>query len=321
MGCCATRSDRPGRIEGRRLASAEIVEIADAAPPPRAEFAGGRSHVGTRSPAIPEDGEGPPREVRLKPFACDTVPVTNARFAAFVAATGYVTEAERLGWGQVFAPLMADPSLATAAFPGTPWWVAVPGASWHAPEGPGSGLAARADHPVVHVSAADAAAFAAWAGGRLPGEAEWEHAARGGLPGDPRFPWGAREPDDADFLPANIWQGRFPVEDTGADGHRGTSPVGAYPPNGAGLHDMAGNVWEWTADAFRVRSRKKAAEARNARARSENMRVMKGGSFLCHASYCYRYRIAARSAVAADSGASNTGFRVFYDCRASAEAP
>ncbi|EAR51138.1 hypothetical protein OG2516_18250 [Oceanicola granulosus HTCC2516] len=313
MGCCPSRLPAGPAGAARPVRSAEIVEIADATPPGQAAFAGGRSHVGTRRPEIPEDGEGPVRPVRLRPFRCDSFPVTNARFAAFVAATGYVTVAERFGWGQVFAGLMNPAEAAAArAFPGTPWWRAVPGACWHAPEGPGSGITGRASHPAVHVGWDDARAFATWAGGRLPSEAEWEHAARGGLD-QARFPWGDREPDDTGFLPCNIWQGRFPDHDTAADGHAGTSPVGAYPANGAGLHDMAGNVWEWTADPFRVRSAKSAAAARNAHARQENQRVTKGGSFLCHISYCYRYRIAARSGTAADSGASNTGMRVFYD--------
>ncbi|MCA0998311.1 formylglycine-generating enzyme family protein [Alloyangia pacifica] len=287
--------------------------LADATPPPRATFAGGRSHIGTKVPQLPLDGEGLLRTVRLKSFACDTVLVTNARFAAFVAETGYVTEAERLGWGQVFRALMPDLSLVGSTFPQTPWWCAVAGASWQAPEGPGTGIANRLDHPAVHLSWRDARDFAAWAGGRLPTEAEWEHAARGGLPGDPRFPWGEREPDDTVFMPCNIWQGRFPNHNTAADGHVGTSPVGYFPANGAGLFDMVGNTWEWTAEPFRIRSQRRAARARNVYAMAENERLMKGGSFLCHISYCYRYRIAARSGVAADSGASHTGLRVFYD--------
>lgn len=314
MTCCPDRPDFVGGTHDHEAHVArEIERFADARPPARASFAGGRSHVGTHHPAMPDDGEGLVRRVTLKPFSCDTTLVTNARFAAFSLDTGYVTEAEELGWGQVFRTLMPDPSRAGRTFPSTPWWVAVNGACWHAPEGPGTGLAGREDHPVVHVSWRDARAFADWSGGRLPTEAEWEHAARGGLTGDPRFPWGDREPDDTDFLPCNIWQGYFPDENTQADGYVGTSPVTAFAQNPAGLHDMAGNVWEWTADPFRIRSNKRSAKERNAQARSENQRVMKGGSFLCHISYCYRYRIAARSGVAADSGASNTGFRVFYD--------
>nr|WP_280157153.1 formylglycine-generating enzyme family protein [Wenxinia saemankumensis] len=274
-------------------------------------FDAGRSHVGTDAPVIGPDGEGPRRSVELSPFAIDAVPVTNARFAAFVAETGFVTVAERYRWAPVFRDLIPARRRPAPSNSSTPWWVACEGAAWFAPEGPGSDLAGRADHPAVNVAWEDARAFAAWAGGRLPSEAEWEHAARGGAP-DPRFPWGDREPDDTAFLPANIWQGRFPDLNTLADGWAGPSPVGRYPPNPAGLFDMAGNVWEWTADPFRVRSRNAVAQARNAQSRNRREKVMKGGSSLCHASYCYRYRIAARFGTPAESGASNTGVRVLY---------
>ena len=314
MSCCAQRPDLSAEApaSGPRT-SADIGRIADARPPARVAFGGGKSHIGTFRPEIRADGEGLVREVKLRPFAADATPVTNARFAAFVAATGYVTESERYGWGPVFHGLLPDPTAYPPSQSRTPWWVICDGAWWAEPEGPGSHLRDRADHPAAHVSWADACAFAAWAGGRLPSEAEWEHAARGGLLGDPRFPWGDREPDDAEFLPCNIWQGRFPLENSCADGWLGTSPVGSFAPNGAGLYDMAGNVWEWTAEPFVIRSASRAARARNEEARSQNQKVMKGGSFLCHISYCYRYRIAARSGTAADSGTSNTGFRVFYD--------
>ncbi len=314
MGCCAQELGPRGATGSRSEAPAEIAAIADARPPARAAFKGGRSHVGTDSPVILPDGEGPRRRVTLAPFEAEVVPVTNARFAAFVVETGYVTEAERFGWAPVFRPLLADPDAVPPSNTATPWWGKGDGAAWFAPEGAGSHVRDRADHPAVHIAWADAAAFAAWSGGRLPGEAEWEHAARGGLT-DPRFPWGDEEPDDEAFQPCNIWQGRFPGENTLADGWMGTSPVGSFAPNGAGLYDMAGNVWEWTADAFRIHSLARAAKARIAQAKERGEKVMKGGSFLCHKSYCYRYRIAARSAVAADSGASNTGFRVFYDGR------
>jgi formylglycine-generating enzyme required for sulfatase activity len=311
MGCCATRAvDVP--TASTCVSSPDVVEIADARAPERVRFAGGASHVGTPRPEIPQDGEGLVRTVKLKPFAVDAVLATNARFAAFVAATRYMTEAERFGWGLVFRGLLPEPAAIPPSVSATPWWVKCDGAAWFAPEGPGSHVRDRQDHPVTHVSWADARAFATWAGGRLPTEAEWEHAARGGLD-DPRFPWGDREPDDGEFLPCNIWQGRFPEENSRADGYVGTSPVGTFAPNGRGLCDVAGNVWEWTADPFVVRSASRAAKRRNEEARAEKQRVMKGGSFLCHRSYCYRYRIAARAGVAADSGSSNTGIRVFYD--------
>jgi formylglycine-generating enzyme required for sulfatase activity len=310
MGCCGARADLP--TASTRASSPDVAGIADGRVPERVSFDGGPSHVGTRRPEIPQDGEGMVRTVKVKPFAVDAVLVTNARFAAFVAATDYVTEAERFGWGLVFRGLLPDPAAIAPSVSATPWWVKCDGAAWFAPEGAGSHVRDRQDHPVTHVSWADARAFAAWAGGRLPTEAEWEHAARGGLD-DPRFPWGEREPDDAGFVPCNIWQGRFPEENSLADGYLGTSPVRAFAPNERGLYDVAGNVWEWTADPFQVRSASRAAKRRNEEARAAKERVMKGGSFLCHRSYCYRYRIAARTGVAADSGSSNTGVRVFYD--------
>ena len=304
MSCCAPSRQTTGvgtlapePASNRRL-GAETVH-----------FATTRSFVGTDHPIIAEDGEGPKRAVRLKAFALEVTTVTNARFAAFVAATGYLTEAERFGWSPVFWKLLNNPPPPSET--ATPWWVKVDGACWSAPEGHGSSVVERGDHPVVHVSWEDAKAFAAWVGGRLPTEAEWEHAARGGLT-DPRFPWGDEEPDDQTIY-ANIWQGQFPHTNTLADGFLATSPVKAFAPNGRGLFGMSGNVWEWTADAFRVRSLSSQAKARNARASNTKEKVLKGGSFLCHSSYCYRYRIAARSALTAESSASNAGFRVAYD--------
>lgn len=276
----------------------------------RVLFPASRSFVGTDRPMIAEDGEGPRRQVKLAAFELENTTVTNARFAQFVAATGYVTDAERIGWSPVFRGLLGPDAQGTSDTQFS-WWVKVDGAIWSAPEGANSSIEQREDHPVVQVSLADARAFAAWCGGRLPSEAEWEHAARGGL-GDPRFPWGDAEPDD-ETVYANIWQGQFPRTNTLADGYLGTSPVKAFMPNGAGLFGMSGNVWEWTADPFRVRSLSRQAKARNEQAARTNERVLKGGSFLCHISYCYRYRIAARSALTADSCASNAGFRVAYD--------
>jgi formylglycine-generating enzyme required for sulfatase activity len=256
------------------------------------------------------DGEGPPRRLTLRPFRMDAHQVTNRRFAAFAAATGYRTEAERYGWSYVFH-LLLDRASELPAPDGTPWWRKVDGAHWAAPEGPGSSVANRMDHPAVHIAWNDAAAFAAWAGGRLPTEAEWEHAAKGGND-RARFPWGGAEPDDTTAF-CNIWQGEFPRQNTLADGFLGTAPVDAFAPNGFGLFNMCGNAWEWCADAFRVRSLLRAAKQRNAAATAERERVMKGGSYLCHVSYCYRYRIAARAGRSPDTSAGHTGFRVAYD--------
>ena len=273
---------------------------------------GGKSFVGTDAPEIPSDGEGPARPVQLKPYALEAETVTVERFAQFVEATGYVTESERFGWSAVFHgdPARAGTSARNGNAPA--WWYAVDGACWRHPEGPGSSaLDDRADHPVTHVSWADANAFADWVGGRLPSEAEWEHAARGGA-GHRRFPWGDEEPSDQTVY-ANIWQGVFPHTNTLRDGHERTAPARSFAPNPLGFYNMSGNVWEWTHDAFRVRSQAQRARHRNAQALRDGEKLLKGGSFLCHISYCYRYRIVARMGLSPDSASSNVGFRVAYD--------
>ncbi|MGI5466667.1 formylglycine-generating enzyme family protein [Streptomyces sp. CA-132043] len=244
------------------------------------------------------DAEGPVREVTVAPFAVDAYAVTNARFAAFIAATGHRTDAERFGWSYVFAKFLPGALRKVSPRPdATPWWCGVEGARWDAPEGPGSGLEGRWDHPVVHVSWADAAVFCAWDGGRLPTEAEWEYAARGGLD-QARYPWGDELTPGATHR-CNIWQGTFPVKNTADDGYAGTAPVYAYPPNDYGLFNVAGNVWEWTADTWHSN-----------RSSRSGLRAMRGGSYLCHASYCNRYRVAARTANTPDSTSGNLGFRV-----------
>ena len=285
-----------------------------------------RAIVGTNSPRLPADGEGPARRVRLDAYRIDPHAVSNRRFAAFVEATGYRTDAERFGWSMVFHAYL-PPELDATALPrvaGTPWWCRVEGADWVHPFGPDTSVTGIEDHPVVHVSWNDACAFAAWAGGRLPSEAEWEWAARGGMGGvgDARYPWGDVEPgdEDAEAKRCNIWQGRFPEHDTGADGWRGTTPVDAFEPNGLGLHSMVGNAWEWCADPFQIRSLRKDAKQRNAAARKSEERVLKGGSHLCHRSYCHRYRIAARTAASPDSSTGHTGFRLAADAAASVDA-
>ena len=276
------------------------------------KFAGGNARIGTDRPVLPADGEGPARLVRLKPFAIDPFAVTAGWFREFVNATGYRTDAEQLGWSAVFFAFLPEALRNTASATGASWWRKTQGASWKHPEGPGSSVEDRLDHPVVHVSHNDAAAFGAWAGGRLPTEAEWEYAAHGGRD-EAIFPWGDQEPDDVSFQPCNIWQGTFPALNTGADGFLGTAPVAAFDPNGYGLYNMVGNTWEWCADAFRIQSVSRAARERNRAARAACDRVMKGGSYLCHRSYCYRYRIAARSGAAPDTSAGHLGFRLAFD--------
>ncbi len=294
-----------------------MPQISTAMPGPPERFVrlpGGRFRMGSDEKILPQDGEGPSRLVRVRPFAIDPHAVTNRWFSDFVAATGYRTQAEVIGWAAVFAGLLSadDPRRRTAAQSrGASWWIRADGACWRDPEGAGSDVSGRLDHPVVQVSWNDAAAFARWAGGRLPSEAEWEYAARGGLDAK-RFPWGDLEPDDEANLPCNIWQGEFPVCNTARDGYAGTAPVNTFAPNGFGLHNMVGNTWEWCADAFRIASLAREARRRNADAATSGARVLKGGSFLCHRSYCYRYRPAARSGAPADTAASHTGFRIVY---------
>ncbi len=196
--------------------------------------------------SYPGDGEGPVHDVELASFRIDRYAVTNRDFAAFVGATGWRTDAERFGWSFVFGGLLPDEFPPTRGVEGAPWWRQVMGADWRHPEGPQSDITGRHDHPVVHVSWDDAQAYCAWSGTRLPTEAEWEVAARGGLAGQP-FPWGDElEPGGVHRM--NVFQGEFPGGDTGADGFVGTAPVDAFEPNGYGLHNMTGNVWEWCAD-------------------------------------------------------------------------
>jgi len=281
--------------------------------------------------------EAPVREVAVDAFAIDRGPVTVAQFAEFVEATGYVTVAERPPSATQYPD--ADPSLlveGSIVFHPTPgpvplndpgqWWAYVPGASWRRPWGPESDNSERPEHPVTHVAFEDAEAYAAWAGKRLPSEAEWEYAARGGRDGS-AFAWGDQEQPNGELM-ANFWQGEFPWRNTGAKRWRGTSPVGLFPANGYGLHDVTGNVWEWTTDYFALRGagadtpESPCCASANPRIDSPEgsfdsgrpgahipRRVIKGGSHLCAPSYCLRYRPAARQPEAIDTSTSHIGFR------------
>ena len=313
--CCAAR--RPGANNAAR-ARLPVPTLREGAGGPVHEglvpLPGGVFLMGTDDPeGCPADGEGPVRRVTLRPFAVARTAVTNAQFAAFVAATGYQTEAERFGWSFVFhlfVPRSKRIALVGSAGP-APWWLAVRGACWRAPEGPGSSTKGRRDHPVVHVSWHDAAAYCAWVGVRLPTEAEWEYAARGGLE-QARYPWGDELTPGGKHR-MNIWQGEFPARNTAADGHAGTAPVTAYKPNGHGLYNPTGNVWEWCADWFSPDHHRDGPREDPAGPPTGQARVIRGGSYLCHRSYCNRYRLAARSANTPDSATGNTGFRVAAD--------
>ena len=296
---------------------------ADPCPPSMAPIPGGRYRIGAAG-RLPEEApsEAP---VRLQPFCIGRTEVTNREFAAFVAATGYRTQAEQPLTQEQFPELSAaERRPGSVVFrppsPGEPlaelsWWQWVPGADWRHPEGPGSSIDDRLDHPVVQVSLADAETYAAWAGAALPSEAQWEFAARGGLR-DRAFSWGNT------WRPglANTWQGEFPVRNTADDGFTGTAPVGHFPPNGYGLQDMTGNVWEWTADWYRPGHDRLAdqddpvladpAASNDPREPGVAKHVIKGGSFLCAPNYCSRYRPAAREAESPDTGTSHIGFRL-----------
>ncbi|MFD5191100.1 formylglycine-generating enzyme family protein [Streptomyces sp. NPDC058357] len=306
--CCTPARSPGGSAPPLRLLSS---------PPPRHESSavgmvllpGGEFLMGTDdTEGFPGDGEGPVRRVRLKPFLIDTRAVTNDAFARFVADTGHVTEAERFGWSYVFAGFLPAALRRGAQRPErTPWWCGVSGAAWSRPEGPGSDVAGRGDHPVVHVSWSDAAAYAAWAGKRLPTEAEWEFAARGGLERK-RYPWGDELDPDGTYR-CNIWRGAFPARNTAADGFRGTAPVDAFEPNRYGLYNTSGNVWEWCADWWTTDHPAQRPLVDPAGPVTGTAKVIRGGSHLCHRSYCNRYRVAARTANTPDSTSGHAGFR------------
>ena len=264
---------------------------------------GGRYLLGNEDERAREgDWEGPIRELELAPFWMDAHAVSNERFATFVDDTDWDTVAEQWGWSFVFVNFLPDDFELTQAAAAAPWWRKVEGADWRHPEGPQSSLEGRMDHPVVHVAVLDALAYCTWAGLRLPSEAEWEVAARGGLV-QQRYPWGMELAPDGEHR-CNIWQGTFPEEDTGEDGYRGTCPVDAFPPNDYGLHNTSGNVWEWTRDRFNP-------------AAGDDVMAIRGGSFLCHRSYCDRYRVSARTGNTAESSTGHQGFR----CAWSPEVP
>lgn len=261
----------------------------------------------------PRDGEGPVRLVHVDPFFIDTHPVTNEQFREFTMRTGYVTEAERMGWSFVFeghleeAERAALPRVATAS-----WWRRVEKADWQHPEGAGSSVDKRDDNPVTQVSWNDAVAYCAWAKKRLPTEAEWEFAARGGLE-QKLYPWGD-ELTPGGVHRCNVWQGVFPDADSGEDGFTAPAPVRAFAPNGFGLYSVVGNTWEWCADWMDATFHAFGTRFNPAGPATGSARVMKGGSYLCHESYCNRYRVAARTSNGPDSATTNMSFRCVSDC-------
>nr|WP_267897615.1 formylglycine-generating enzyme family protein [Cryobacterium tepidiphilum] len=255
------------------------------------------------------DGETPVHEVEVAPFSIDVTSVTNADFARFVDATGYVTEAESFAFSAVFhLAVAAEPDEIMGPAVGAPWWYGVRGADWRHPGGSRSSVDGLDDHPVVHVSWNDAVAYCAWAGRRLPTEAEWEYASRGGR-GGARYPWGDELMAGDGRWRVNIFQGEFPQRNTADDGWPTTAPVRSFEPNGYGLWQTVGNVWEWCADWFDAGYYGRSPLESPAGPIDGAARVMRGGSYLCHSSYCNRYRNAARSSNTPDSSMGNAGFR------------
>jgi formylglycine-generating enzyme len=316
--CCA-----PAVTEVASSAAARVTDVvprSGARTQGMVPVPGGRLLMGDPfSEGYPDDGETPVHEVDLASFLVDATQVTNAQFATFVKETGWVTDAEDLGIGAVFHLALRDqPGLRASdvlhRVDATPWWVAVRGATWRSPEGPGSDIQRRQNHPVVHVSWFDAQAYARWAGKRLPTEAEWEYVARGGLVGA-RYPWGDELVPRGRWR-CNIWQGRFPEVNTLEDGFLTTCPVKAFPANGFGVFGTSGNVWEWCSDWFSPTYYDESPTTAPAGPDDGTHRVMRGGSYLCHDSYCHRYRVAARSGNTPESAAANIGIRCAADAPA-----
>ncbi|MBT2568178.1 formylglycine-generating enzyme family protein [Arthrobacter sp. ISL-85] len=257
----------------------------------------------------PVNGETPVHPVTVNAFRIDTTAVTNRMFNAFVTATGYRTEAELYGTSAVFHLLLEAPAKdVVGEADGAPWWLNVRGADWRHPQGMDSDWSAIPDHPVVQVSHNDVHAYCAWAGRRLPTEAEWEYAARGGL-ASKRYAWGDELLGPQGEHLCNIWQGEFPQFNSEDDGFLGTAPVRSFPPNGFGLYEVAGNVWEWCSDWYLPRYYRNSPAENPQGPTIGAGRVMRGGSYLCHESYCNRYRVAARTSNTPESSSGNTGFR------------
>lgn len=296
-------SESTGQASKNKLDSREMILLS-----------GGEFLMGTNDKTgFPADGEGPVRKVQIDPFYIDATAVTNAKYKDFTKKTGYRTDSERYAWSFVFNLFVSEETKKTVrgVVADAPWWWAVPGANWAHPEGPDSDIKDRLDHPVVHISWNDAVAYCKWAGNRLPTEAEWEYAARGGLE-QMRFVWGDELLVEGKHM-CNIWQGRFPDFNSADDGYVGTSPARSFPANGYGLFNMAGNVWEWCEDWFSPTFHVKGPRVNPRGPLKGTAKVMRGGSYLCHESYCNRYRVAARSSNTIDSATGNLGFRCVCD--------
>uniref|UniRef100_A0A3B3Y4G9 Sulfatase-modifying factor enzyme-like domain-containing protein n=1 Tax=Poecilia mexicana TaxID=48701 RepID=A0A3B3Y4G9_9TELE len=282
-GCDKLRRTASGSVdsEEERASSVKYTAAANEKISQMVFIPGGEFLMGTDDPGIPQDGEAPQRRVYVDSFYMDVLEVTTQQFQSFIKATGYVTEAEKFGDSFVFEGILSESvkSQITQAVAAAPWWLPVKGANWNHPEGQDSNITDRLDHPVVHVSWADAVAFCSWANKRLPTEAEWEYACRGGLR-DRLYPWGNKlNPKGQHY--ANLWQGDFPVHNSGEDGYVKTSPVMSFPANSFGLHDMVGNVWEWTSDWWTVHHTTDHQHNPTGPPSGKD-KVKKGGSYMCH---------------------------------------
>ena len=275
--------------------------------------------MGTNKPEIPMDGEGPVRSVSISTFYLEKYEVSNTKYKEFVDQTNYKTESETFGWSFVFEQMISPEvsALITQSVAAVPWWLPVNGADWMHPEGPDRNIIEenRMNEPVVHISWTDAKEYCKWIGGRLPTEAEWEYAARGGKNGKKQrlFPWGNKLTPRGKHR-TNIFHGTFPTNNTVDDGYIFAAPVDAYgEQNNLGFYNMLGNVWEWVDDSWSIRHSKKALKDPLGPQPPTAEKTKKGGSYMCHKSYCYRYRVAARSHNSQDSAASNLGFRCAKD--------
>jgi sulfatase modifying factor 1 len=309
--CCVPTKTRATVLNASRQMAAERVKVNAGSTEGMVKLNGGLFWMGTESAeGFAADGEGPIRDVTLDAFYMDQYPVTNRAFREFINSTGYKTEAERFGWSFVFHTHIPKHAVDDTV-KGIEWWCKVNDAAWNRPEGPDSNVDSRDNYPVVHASWHDALEYCRWSGKRLPTEAEWEYAARGGLE-QKTYPWGDELTPDGKHL-CNIWQGSFPYEDLGEDGFTAPAPVDAYPPNGYGLFTITGNAWEWCADWFDPSWHVTATRRNPVGPPQGSLRVIKGGSYLCHKSYCNRYRVAARTSNTPDSSTTNISFRCVRD--------
>ena len=311
LPCCVPSKQHARELEISRALSSGRERVRDGSIEGMIRLDGGAFLMGTESAeAFPADGEGPVRKVGVDPFYMDARPVSNWQFREFVRATGHMTESERFGWSYVFHSHVPHEKIEDRVL-GVEWWCSVQGADWAHPEGPDTQIESRLELPVLHVSWNDAAAYAKWAGKRLPTEAEWEYAARGGLE-QKIYPWGDELTPDGKHL-CNVWQGEFPSNDLGEDGFTAVGPADAFPSNAYGLFGITGNAWEWCSDWFSPEYHLLAGKTNPIGPPGGTAKVMKGGSYLCHRSYCNRYRVAARTSNTPDSATTNISFRTVRD--------